>query len=246
MPTRRPYLWTGARDECKSESGKCGENESHQQRKMELSKAAVPFGRWLQAVSSRRVFAECCSLSRIGISLSAESVSAKRHDSNVLAPGAQLGRCAFEMPHACIHHFCNGPKQQGQERCLKLLRGGCPRACENCKQLNLVCRCHGSSQIHLRPVHGRDTFGWLPPRPNRQRSSSAALLQEVVIPRAPGNMHSSLLWVRAVQTPLDLRETDSGEKDKDNPTTNKTKPTTAQTETPPPSGTAGSISSVLE
>ena len=178
--------------------------------------------------------------------LSAESVSAKRHDSNVLAPGAQLGRCAFEMPHACIHHFCNGPKQQGQERCLKLLRGGCPRACENCKQLNLVCRCHGSSQIHLRPVHGRDTFGWLPPRPNRQRSSSAALLQEVVIPRAPGNMHSSLLWVRAVQTPLDLRETDSGEKDKDNPTTNKTKPTTAQTETPPPSGTAGSISSVLE
>ena len=38
---------------------------------------------------SRRVFAECCSLSRIGVSQEAD-------DSNVLAPGAQLGRYAFE------------------------------------------------------------------------------------------------------------------------------------------------------
>ena len=38
---------------------------------------------------SRRVFAECCSLSRVGIGKEAD-------DANVLAPGAQLGRFAFE------------------------------------------------------------------------------------------------------------------------------------------------------
>ena len=38
---------------------------------------------------SRRVFAECCSLSKVGIGQEAD-------DSNVLAPGAQLGRYAFE------------------------------------------------------------------------------------------------------------------------------------------------------
>ena len=38
---------------------------------------------------SRRVFAECCSLGRVG-------VSHETDDSNVLAPEAQLGRCAFE------------------------------------------------------------------------------------------------------------------------------------------------------
>ena len=38
---------------------------------------------------SRRVFAECCSLGRVGVSHETE-------DSNVLAPGAQLGRYAFE------------------------------------------------------------------------------------------------------------------------------------------------------
>ena len=38
---------------------------------------------------SRRVFAECCSLGRVGVSHETE-------DSNVLAPGAQLGKYAFE------------------------------------------------------------------------------------------------------------------------------------------------------
>ena len=38
---------------------------------------------------SRRVFAECCSLSKVGIGQEAEDI-------NVLAPGAQLGRYAFE------------------------------------------------------------------------------------------------------------------------------------------------------
>ena len=38
---------------------------------------------------SRRVFTECCSLSRIGVNQAA-------NDDNVLAPGAQLGRYAFE------------------------------------------------------------------------------------------------------------------------------------------------------
>ena len=38
---------------------------------------------------SRRVFAECCSLSKVGIGNGED-------DTNVLAPGAQLGRFAFE------------------------------------------------------------------------------------------------------------------------------------------------------
>ena len=38
---------------------------------------------------SRRVFAECCSLGRVGVSHETE-------DSNVLAPEAQPGKCAFE------------------------------------------------------------------------------------------------------------------------------------------------------
>ena len=38
---------------------------------------------------SRRVFAECCSLSKVGVGKDAEDI-------NVLAPGAQLGRYAFE------------------------------------------------------------------------------------------------------------------------------------------------------
>ena len=47
---------------------------------------------------SGRVFAECCSLGRVG-------VSHKTEDSNVLAPGAQLGKHAFELPHAYDHHL---------------------------------------------------------------------------------------------------------------------------------------------
>ena len=82
---------------------------------------------------SRRVFAECCSLSRVGVSQAAD-------DSNVLAPGAQLGRCAFEScltPH--IHHLCNGPNRESLTH--KLLT-------ENQK---LSCSKHLVSQVSQRP-----------------------------------------------------------------------------------------------
>ena len=47
-----------------------------------------------------RVFAECCSLSRVGASHETE-------DSNVLAPETQLGKYAFEscLMHTCHHHL---------------------------------------------------------------------------------------------------------------------------------------------
>ena len=48
---------------------------------------------------SRRVFAECCSLGRVGVSHETE-------DSNVLAPGAQPGKCAFE---SCLTLTSMGP-----------------------------------------------------------------------------------------------------------------------------------------
>ena len=92
---------------------------------------------------SRRVFAERCSLSRIGISQAA-------NDSNVLAPGAQLGRYAFE---SCLTltSITFAMDQTNKARalpegafCGSGLETLClpsdfhnigPRACENCKRL---------------------------------------------------------------------------------------------------------------
>ena len=54
---------------------------------------------------NRRVFAECCSLSKVGTSQEAD-------DNCVFAPGAQLGRYAFELPSTCLCHVSNGSDQQ--------------------------------------------------------------------------------------------------------------------------------------
>ena len=92
---------------------------------------------------SRRVFAECCSLGRVGVSHETE-------DSNVLAPGAQLGKYAFEScltlttitfdmdhtnkPRALPEGaFCGAGIEQ---LCLPSdFHNIGPRACENCKSL---------------------------------------------------------------------------------------------------------------
>ena len=89
---------------------------------------------------SRRVFAECCSLGRVGVSHETE-------DSNVLAPGAQLGKYAFETlttitfdmdhtnkPRALPEGaFCGAGIEQ---LCLPSdFHNIGPRACENCKRL---------------------------------------------------------------------------------------------------------------
>ena len=62
---------------------------------------------------SRRVFAECCSLSRVGVSREAD-------DSNVLAPGAQLGRCAFESCLTLTSITFAMDQTNKAERCLKV------------------------------------------------------------------------------------------------------------------------------
>ena len=92
---------------------------------------------------SRRVFAECCSLSRVGVSREAD-------DSNVLAPGAQLGRYAFE---SCLTltSITFAMDQTNKARalpegafCGSGIENLClssdfhnigPRACEDCKRL---------------------------------------------------------------------------------------------------------------
>ena len=99
---------------------------------------------------SRRAFAECCSLSSIGVSQTTDG-------DNVLAPGAQLGRYAFE---SCLtlSSITFVMDQTNKARalpegafCGSGLEALClpndfhnigPRACENCKRLvevNLMC-----------------------------------------------------------------------------------------------------------
>ena len=99
---------------------------------------------------SRRVFAECCSLSKVGIGKGAD-------DTNTLAPGAHLGRFAFE---SCLTltSIAFAMDQTSKPRtlpdgsfCGAGIESLClpsdfhsigPRACENCKRLvevNLMC-----------------------------------------------------------------------------------------------------------
>ena len=143
-----------------------------------------------------RVFAECCSLSRVGASHGTE-------DSNVLAPGAQLGKYAFEscltlatitfdMDHTNKPRglpegaFCGAGIEQ---LCLPSdFHNIGPRACENCKSLvevNLM-----GTEITALPS---STFAhcvalsciWLPPRLTligKEVFLNCVALQEVVIP----------------------------------------------------------------
>ena len=145
---------------------------------------------------SRRVFAECCSLRRIGVSQAA-------NDDNVLAPGAQLGRYAFE---SCLTLTSITFAMDETNKARALPEGAfcgsgletlClpsdfhnigPRACENCKRLvevNLMstditalltstfAHCVAMTHIWLRPrltQIGKEAF------------LSCIALQEVVIP----------------------------------------------------------------
>ena len=145
---------------------------------------------------SRRVFADCCSLSRVGVSREAD-------DSNVLAPGAQLGRYAFE---SCLTLTSITFAMDQTNKARALPEGAfcgagietlClpsdfhnigPRACENCKRLvevNLMCTditallkstfAHCVAMTHI----------WLPPRLTqigKEVFLSCIALQEVVIP----------------------------------------------------------------
>ena len=110
-----------------------------------------------------RVFAECCSLSRVGASHGTE-------DNSVLAPGAQLGKYAFEscltlttitfdMDHTCQPRalpegaFCGACIEQP---CLPSDSHNIgPRACENCKSLvgqSYGHRDHSPPFFHICPL----------------------------------------------------------------------------------------------
>ena len=145
---------------------------------------------------SRRVFAECCSLSRVGVSQEAD-------DSNVLAPGAQLGRYAFE---SCLTltSITFAMDQTNKSRALPEgafcgagIENLClpsdfhnigPRACENCKRLvevNLMCTeitaLLKSTFAHCVAM----TDIWLPPRLTqigKEVFLNCIALREVVIP----------------------------------------------------------------
>ena len=145
---------------------------------------------------SRRVFAECCSLGRVGVSHETE-------DSNVLAPGAQLGKYAFEScltlttitfdvdhtnkPRALPEGaFCGAGIEQ---LCLPSdFHNIGPRACENCKRLvevNLmgteITALLYSTFAHCVALH----CIWLPPRLTqigKEVFLNCVMLQEVVIP----------------------------------------------------------------
>ena len=127
---------------------------------------------------SRRVFAECCSLGRVG-------VSHETDDSNVLAPGAQPGRYAFEScltltsiifvmdhtnkPRALPEGaFCGAGIEQ---LCLPGdFHNIGPRACENCKglvEVNLMCT-EITALLHSTFAHCVALNSvWLPPRPTQ-------------------------------------------------------------------------------
>ena len=149
----------------------------------------------------RRVFAECCSLGSVGVSHETE-------DSSVLAPGAQLGKYAFEScltlttitfdmdrtnkPRALPEGaFCGAGIEQ---LCLPIdFHNIGRRACENCKSLvevNLM-----STEVTALP----STFAhcialqciWLPPRLmqiGKEVFLNCVVLQEVVIPTELSDM----------------------------------------------------------
>ena len=129
---------------------------------------------------SRRVFAECCSLSKVGIGKEAD-------DTNILAPGAQLGRFAFE---SCLTltSIAFAMDQTSKPRTPSDFHSIGPRACENCKRLvevNLMCTevtaLLKSTFAHCVAL----TDIWLPPRLTRIGKEvflSCVALREIVIP----------------------------------------------------------------
>ena len=145
---------------------------------------------------NRRVFAERCSLSKVGIGQDAEDI-------NVLAPGAQLGRYAFE---SCLtltsiifamdqaNRFRTLPDDVFCGAGIENLCLPCdfhaigPRACENCKRLvevNLMCT-EITALLHSTFAHCvAMTDIWLPPRLTqigKEVFLNCIALREVVIP----------------------------------------------------------------
>ena len=147
---------------------------------------------------SRRVFAECCSLSKVGIGNDAEAI-------NDLAPGAQLGRFAFEscLTLTSINFVMdetNKPRALPDGSfCGAGLESLClpcdfhnigPKACENCKRLvevNLMCTeitvILSSTFAHCVAL----TDIWLPPR--LQRIGKDAFLCCISLCVIPTELH---------------------------------------------------------
>ena len=145
---------------------------------------------------SRRVFAECCSLGRVG-------VSQETDDSNVLAPGAQLGRYAYEScltltSITFVMDHTNKPRALPEGAfCGAGIEQLClpgdfhnigPRACENCKglvEVNLMCT-EITALLHSTFAHCVAlNCIWLPPRLTqigKEVFLNCVALQEVVIP----------------------------------------------------------------
>ena len=170
---------------------------------------------------SRRVFAECCSLSRVGVSREAD-------DSNVLAPGAQLGRYAFE---SCLTltSITFAMDQTNKARALPEgafcgagIENLClpsdfhnigPRACENCKRLvevNLMCTDITSLLKSTFAQCVAMTHIWLPPRLTqigKEVFLNCIALQEVVIPTELQETGIRCEQLRCF-TPLDWGEID--------------------------------------
>ena len=171
---------------------------------------------------SRRVFAECCSLGRVGVSHETE-------DSNVPAPGAQLGKYAFEscltlttitfdMDHTNKSRalpegaFCGAGIEQ---LCLPSdFHNIGPRACENCKRLvevnlmgtEITALLH-STFAHCVALHCM----WLPPRLTqigKEVFLNCVVLQEAVIPTELSDIGKfETLWVELL--PADGPDSDA-------------------------------------
>ena len=168
---------------------------------------------------SRRVFAERCSPGRVGVSHETE-------DSNVLAPGAQLGKCAFEScltlttvtfdmdhtnkPRALPEGaFCGAGIEQ---LCLPSdFHNIGPRACENCKRLVEVNLMVTEITAPLSATFAHcvaSNSKWLPPRLTqigKEVFLNCVVLQEVVIPTELSDGNRAFCGCEQLQrfTPLD-------------------------------------------
>ena len=164
---------------------------------------------------SRRVFAECCSLGRVG-------VSHETKDSNVLAPGAQLDKYAFE---SCLTLTTITFDMDHTNK---------PRAL--CLKVHFVEQALNSSVCQVTfTISGRG-----PVEVNLMGTEITALLH-FFLPRVRTPCgHGAQVIVEGRE-----KQSDGGEKDKDNTTTNQPNQTTAnqspQAESPP----SCSLSSVL-
>ena len=210
MPTRRPYSWKKKVATGIQHVGVAAWQTCQQLQIVKLPPSVISLAEGafqgcyvLREVAAPgcvhygpRVFAECCSLGRVGASHETE-------DSSGLAPGAQLGKYAFEScltlttitfdmdhtnkPRALPEGaFCGAGIEQ---LCLPSdFHNIGPRACENCKSLvevNLmsteITALLSSTFAHCVALN----WIWLPPRLTqigKEVFLNCVALQEVVIP----------------------------------------------------------------